>query len=221
MIDPAKVVIITPTHDGNVCSGYAGALSSSAGLYGAISFVTGNSNIALARNCQAGAFLTQTRFDWLLSIDADIQWSRRDLELLFEGDEQIVCAEYAKKDLTSNRPAQFGMGFVRIHRSVFEFIRSLTSDDNIQAGPGAPMVGSFIWQSMILEDFFPTGPALNGHFLGEDQGFFHLVHMAGITPRIEKRTSLVHWGRFGYHYTPVDVDRIEKEDVSFSLPEAQ
>jgi glycosyltransferase involved in cell wall biosynthesis len=200
-INPASVIIITPTHDGNVVSGYAGALASCAGLYGGISFIVGNSNVAFARNLQAAAFL-QSPFEWLLSIDADIQFSRPDMELLYEGDELIVCAEYAKKDLSANAPAQFGFGFTRIHRSVFGQLTELTIDTT-EHGPQAPMVGTFVWEDKVISDFFPTGPARGGvKWMGEDHGFFHLVQYAGIKPRIEKRTQLVHWGRMGFRYQP-------------------
>ncbi len=199
-VDPSKVFIVTPTHDGNVCCGYAGALARSAGLYGAIGFISGNSNIALARALQAAAFLAREEFTWLLSIDADMQWTRKDLELLYEGEEPIVCAEYAKKD-GSNRPAQLGLGFTRIHRDVFGHLRTLTTD-RTPDGKEAPMIGNFKWESQIVDDFFPTGPGMDGRFLGEDQGFFHLVQMSGLLPRIETRTRLLHWGRAAFAYEP-------------------
>lgn len=204
---PSDVCIVVPSHDGNVCSGFAGGLASSGGKYGALSFVLGMSNVALARNMQAAIFLS-TNKPWLLCIDADIQFSPTDVDLLFEGDELVRCAEYSKKDFTSKTPAQFGLGFCLLHRSVFERIQNLKSDD------GKPMVGQFFWDGKLVDDFFPTGPNMGGHWFGEDHGFFHLVRLAGIKPRAETRTKLIHWGRHGYTYSP-------QIGLNTSLPEAK
>ncbi len=72
-----------------------------------------------------------------------------------------------------------------------------------------PGGGSRLWhgtrQGKMFWDFFPTGPQLsnflpNAQWKGEDYGFFMLCHMAGIIPRIETRTRLVHIGRKAYGY---------------------
>lgn len=196
IVEPEKVFIVTPTHDGNVCSGYAGALASSTGLFGGIMFIVGNSNVSMARALQAHVFLQREEFDWLLSIDADIQWRREDLALLYEGDALLRCAEYAKKDM-SKGPAQLGMGFTLIHRDVFAALRALTLH---YEGKERPIVLPFNWEGRAIDDFFPTGPDAGGKFIGEDHGFFRLVQKAGITPRGETRTRLLHWGRAAYAY---------------------
>jgi hypothetical protein len=200
-IDSSKVLIVTPTHDGNVCSGYAAGLATCAGLYGALSFIVGNSHVALARNCMAAAFLSQEKFEWMIAIDADIQFSQEDMRLLQEGDELLVCAEYAKKDLNEMKPAQFGLGFTLIHRDVFARLKAITVQEE---GPhyGAPLVGEFIYQGRVIDEYFPSGMSSTGHWMGEDHGFFGLCRLAGIKPRLETRARLVHWGRLGYRYEP-------------------
>lgn len=203
MIDPAKVFLCTPTHDGNLCSGYVGGALSSTGLFGGVAFLNGTSHVGLARNLQARAFLRNRQFDWLLSIDADIGFGRRDLELLYEGDELIHVAEYAKKDFKSRGPAQFGFGFVVIHRDVFAALDEVALDD------GVPLVDSFPWEGELVRNYFPSGVLNAGHWMGEDQGFFLLAQVAQITPRVETRTRLVHWGRHGYEYTPPEAQSTE------------
>lgn len=217
MIDPAKVMIVTPTHDGNVCCGYASGIATCANLFAGIGFIAGNSDIGLVRAMQAHLFL-QTQFDHLLSIDADIQFSRTDLELLYEGDEDIACAEYVKKDGTGDA-ARYGLGFVRIHRSVFDKLRALTID-NTEHGKSAPMVGDFIHKGTVMADFFPSGPNFSGHWLGEDNGFFHLCEIAKIATRVEKRTRLVHWGRMSFVYQPQTLSPTELP-VEGTMPSLQ
>lgn len=114
----------------------------------------------------------------------------------------LVVAEYPFKDDTY-RPIKFGMGFVRIHRSVFERLKGLTNKE------GDARLWSMLHKGIELYDFFPSGPLIH-HLLptadwkGEDAGFFTLCMLAGIIPRVETRTRLTHIGRKGYHYEPGD-----------------
>lgn len=199
MSAPNSTMVIIPTHDGNICSGTAKGLFLAGGLYRALSFVVGLSHVSCARNVVAAGFLS-TPFDTLVCIDADMEFSREDFELLMSGTEKIVCAEYSKKTADPNEaPASFGMGFVRIHRSVFEDLRALKQDD------GRAMVGQYFWRGELVDDFFPSGPDMGSHWMSEDHGFFHLCRLAQIETRLEKRTKLIHWGRMGYAYRPRDL----------------
>lgn len=166
--------------------------------------------------------------------------------------DMLVCAEYSFKNDTLE-PVKQGMGFVRIHRMVFEKLQELKHD-------GGPMVevrrdvfdgiksylvgekthkftteeGTFEWKEKILElietaedkaglgrlwqmswkgrlyyDYFPSGPLISqfvptAEWKGEDHGFFTLCLLAGIIPRIETRTRLMHIGRKGYPYLGPD-----------------
>lgn len=110
----------------------------------------------------------------------------------------IVCAEYSYKT-PDCPPCRGGMGFVRIHRSVFETLQQLKHDD------GAAKLWQFTKNGGIYTDYFPDGAALSylvpgSPWTGEDHGFFILCSIAGIKPRIETRTRLHHVGTMAYPY---------------------
>lgn len=72
---------------------------------------------------------------------------------------------------------------------------------------------SRIWQAShngrLFYDFFPSGAMLSaglphGDWKGEDHGFWTLCALAGLIPRIERRTRLMHIGRKGYLYLGPD-----------------
>ncbi len=199
MIDPKTVCVITPTRDGQVCADYTGGLASCAGLYGGVSFVVGMSVIALARSLVVNAFMRQS-FEHLVMIDSDIGFSRKDFEYLMEehlieGTEEthaVVVAEYAKRSTGDNRAkgvAQFGLGFTRIHRSVFDALQEVRTSE------GDLMVNPFMWEGGLVYDYFPCGASPSNHWMSEDHGFFMLCQLAGIVPRVESRCDLLHWGR--------------------------
>ena len=114
----------------------------------------------------------------------------------------LVCAEYSYKD-DSLTPVRFGLGFTRIHRSVFEKIADLKRED------GEPRCWQFRHQGRLFTDYYPSGPFVSqlvpqGEWKGEDHGFFTLCALAGIIPRIETRTRLHHIGTKGFPYRPQD-----------------
>lgn len=110
----------------------------------------------------------------------------------------IVCAEYSYKN-DALEPVRRGLGFTRIHRSVFEAIRELKHED------GSPRTWTYIAQGQQCTDFYPSGSLYaqivpNAAWVGEDHGFFTLAALAGFVPRIETRTRLVHIGKKGFPY---------------------
>jgi len=111
----------------------------------------------------------------------------------------LVCAEYPFKN-DDLEPVKLGMGFVRIHRSVFRMLQELKHPDT-----GEPRLWQCSHKGRIITDFFPTGPVIStfvptAEWKGEDHGFFTLCMLAGLIPRIETRTQLTHIGRKGYPY---------------------
>lgn len=310
MIDPRTVMVAIPAHDGRIMAELAGALQSSVGLFAAVSFPTECSHVSLVRNLIAGQFMA-SNFEWLVSIDSDIAFHRRDLELLLEpcaldtqyaedieerdrqqtehtdgrivsiqgkvfeprptrlttalvvdrkdyntkmvgAADALVCAQYSyKNDLLE--PVRLGMGFVRIHRSVFEALQALKHDggstvevqrhlfaqvknylleqkeDSYTDEEGTHAFRrtvrtlietaedkagtSRLWQTShkgrMYYDYFPSGPLISqfvptAEWKGEDHGFFTLCMLAGIVPRIETRTRVIHIGRKAYPYMGAD-----------------
>jgi hypothetical protein len=159
-----------------------------------------------------------SQFDQLVFIDADIGFSAQDFKLLmnypmvkgetvlppdhleFEaaatldrnGEALISCAEYSRKT-EAHEAVRLGLGFCKISREVFVAIDNLKNDD------GSPAIDQYMSNGSLISDYFISG-SRQGRWLGEDQGFFILCHMAGIVPRIEQRTNLMHVGRKVYAY---------------------
>ncbi len=105
----------------------------------------------------------------------------------------IVCAEYARKS-EGAPPARLGLGFARIHRSVFAALDKLDTDT-----PGEARIDSFQYEGQLVADYFLSGCSEH-RWLTEDTGFFSLCRLAGIHPRVEQRCSLEHIGKKSYPY---------------------
>lgn len=167
----------------------------------------GESSVSTARDYVAHYFLTRTRCEWLVWIDSDICFTRDDWRLLMrqEGDELAVCAEYLKKNQDlSLEVANFGLGFARVHRSVFEALDNLTREDQeprllryrsmVRGEKGnPPTIEEFV-------EYHPIGVLPDGSRRNEDHGFWLLVRLAGIGIRKETRTKLGHTGQFTWWY---------------------
>jgi hypothetical protein len=221
LIDPRKTLFQIPCMTGQIEAGCAGGLISSAaaGLLGYIGFLVGNSNISSARSKIANDFL-RSQLEWIVWIDADIQFTPNDLRYLMSiepdgefggqkveytrtevtatdgqvhGAELAVTAEYSKKN-DEQEPVRFGMGFVRLHRSVFERLANLTTGD------GGEAIGKYMDEGRICSHFFPSSTSSDSRLMPEDTSFWNMVALAGIVPRIETRTNLIHWGRKPYPY---------------------
>lgn len=192
-IDPRSILVAIPTHDGKIWTDCAGGIGQciASQRFGNFYFHVQGSCINHIRNQIAGIFRRST-FEWLMCIDSDIGFTVKDWDYLWEGDELIATAEYPKKNGT-NLPVTFGMGFVRIHRSVFDTLEKLTIE-------GAEAVSRYYESGNIELDFFRTGASSDSRWMSEDFGFWSLVHLAGVTPKIEKRTKLKHWGVKCYEY---------------------
>jgi hypothetical protein len=227
MIDPRTVLLAIPAHDGRVECGLAGALMAlgSAHMAGNVAFLTECSDVGLARNLLANRFYRESPFEWMVFIDSDISFSPEDFRILmnyperdangvaaepddvsFEaeaegvtvnsyGEALLVTAEYARK-VPEPTTVSFGLGFTRIHKGVFQKLEEAVDAE------GTPRVGQFTHKGELFSHFFPAGPGFAGQWFGEDLGFFHLCRLCGITPRVEKRTRLLHTGRKVYPYEP-------------------
>jgi hypothetical protein len=79
------------------------------------------------------------------------------------------------------------------------FERSITSQ------AGTPRLWQCTFQGRTFFDYYPSGPLINllvpiGEWKGEDHGFWTLCMLAGLIPRIETRTRVLHIGRKAYPY---------------------
>lgn len=104
----------------------------------------------------------------------------------------IVTAEYARKS-EGAPPARLGLGFARIHRSVFAALDAL----NLESGEAR--IDAFMYEGQHVADYFLSGCSEH-RWLGEDTGFFSLCRLAGIHPRVEQRCKLEHVGKKSWPY---------------------
>lgn len=188
-----KIFYGVPTHDRRVDVDCMLAIMRSVMRYGGETyFHMGVSEPHLARNLIAHQFL-KSNCDWFMKIDSDIVYSEADWNYLWEGDEMIVTAPYARK-VPGRPPADFGLGFTRIHRSVFAAIDELQKED------GSPFVEQFYMESEMISHYYPGGVTGDSRWLGEDRGFFTLCAMTQTPYRLETRCHLEHVGPFKFGY---------------------
>lgn len=198
-----RVLLATPALDFRVdvqnISGLIAVLAASSGGVQPY-WICGNSNIADARNKIAHYFMRHTPCETLVAVDSDIVYTLKDFEFLMEGDEEIVIGEYARK-VVGKPPVDFGMGFVRINRSVFQNLADWTCEAPPDETPGqVDSLNRYMMDGELAVDFFYTGATRDSRWLGEDTGFFHWCAMRDIKTRKETRTRLGHVGRFVYGY---------------------
>jgi len=180
----------------------------------------GESSVSTARDYVVHYFLTRTTCDWLQWIDSDIDFSRQDWAYLWEqqSDELAVCAEYLKKtqDL-SLQVANFGLGFARVHRSVYERL------DMLDRAEGGPLLQKYragveVNGTLGLEEFteyHPIGVLPDRSRRNEDHGFWLMVRLAGIPIRKETRTKLGHTGPYTWRYDREKIDEAQRKAVAF------
>jgi hypothetical protein len=197
MVDatPSRIMLAIPCMDGRVwAETMMSVIPVLASSEGAIIpyWRVGDSNISHCRSAIAHYFLTRTDCDTLFFLDSDIVFSPQDFAYMLEGQEQIVIAPYARK-FFGMAPTGFGMGFCRIHRSVFEKLNDLTEED------GSEALGRFFLDGEVATHFFYTGTSSDARWFGEDTGFWHYCALQSMTQRLERRTQLGHMGfhKFG------------------------
>jgi hypothetical protein len=212
MIDPASIFVGRPIY--HTCSPQHNRgmleLVEDRGIGGQYDHV-GESSVSTARDTVVHYFRSRTDLEWFVWVDSDIGFSRQDWAYLMENQdgELAVCAEYLKKtqDL-SLQVANFGLGFARIHRSVFDQLELLTRDD------GEPRLLRYRgrlyingeWHIEEMTEFHPVGVHPDGSRRNEDHGFWLMVMLAKIKTRIETRTKLGHTGDYTWYYDKEKLD---------------
>jgi hypothetical protein len=192
---PARetVLVAMPTYDWRIDCECVGGLLQCVPFYDRPLFFKGMSDVALARNELAHVFMEKTRYEWLVMIDSDTTFTVHDWCLLMDGDDDVVCAEYARK-IIGEAPVQYGLGFTRVRRRVFERIKDLLTED------GEERAQRFYHKGEMYVNYFPNGVTAEARVIREDVGFFTLVSLTETRTRIETRTRLGHVGPFKYGY---------------------
>lgn len=189
-----RVMVLIPCKDRVIDLGCIRGLSQCLDLFSYQYVFGGSADIALTRNLGTHHFVEdKPQFDWLMMLDSDIEFDRDDWLKLWEGDEDIVTAEYSKK-MIGQPPARLGLGFTRAHRTVFEKIRDHTYSDGTELAP------KFYLEGRCISAYFTTGPTMQSRWMGEDHSFFMRASVIDATYRVETRTHLRHIGPFSYHY---------------------
>lgn len=196
---PQKVMLGLPAGDSmmytEVVMSMTAVLAASGGAVQPM-WLNGNSNVCSARNLVAHHFLYGTDCDTLVFWDTDIVASLEDWAYLMMGEEQIVISPYARKEF-GREPVGFGMGFCRIHRSVFVTLNEWVNEE------GEEVLGRYYQSEMpqpIATHFFYTGPSPEARWYGEDTGFWHFCARNNFSQRLERRTRLGHIGLHKYGY---------------------
>jgi hypothetical protein len=208
-VDPRTICAAIPSHTGRVdvltCNGLCNIIGTGR-LANQPMFEYNGSNVAAVRNVIAEKFMTQTECDWLMMIDDDIGFTCQDWDYVWEeqGNELAVCAEYLQKIDGQRIVAKLGLGFARVHRSVFMALQELSTAD------GTPWVHQAYYAGCLLWDYFPQGATSEGTYRQEDHGFWQLVRLAGVAVRVERRTHLEHSGRSSWRY---DADQLAQDDA--------
>lgn len=170
-----------------------------------------------ARNVLAHMFLTETRFEWMLSADSDIEFHPDHLSRLLARGKPLIGALYChkKKELEWSlrcirdvkpdpatglqRVAAVGTGFLLIHRSVFEKIiadnpEGLTYVEDWSEGHGRTK-WDFFPEKVVTEPGYYDEPT----FLTEDFGFCWRARRAGFEVLVDTTMHVRHWeGTIGY-----------------------
>jgi hypothetical protein len=209
-VDPTKIQIAIPGgrgYDGLCMLGLIGIYR--LGYVIADPLLIGGTPVSIPRMLLISEFL-RGPCEWIVFIDDDIGFRPEDFCYLFEDidGELAVCAEYLKKTPDRRYAVTYGLGFARIHRSVFETLKLLEHPDGSKACVEGEIFGHRV------DDFFPMGFAPTGKYIAEDHGFWTLCYQARIPVRVEKRTHLSHTGQYRWIY---DQFAVEPEAQGFRV----
>lgn len=177
----------------------------SIGPRGVHSVRVSDSHPSRGRNRAAKLFL-DTDCEYLLFIDSDIIFEEKDLLRLEESDEPLIGGTYFLKQreivpcanalpgtaikMTGEKieVKRTGTGFMRIHRSVFEALKTVVPEyRNMSPSPQ--------W------DFFGSG-VIDGEWLSEDWYFCDMARKVGIRTILDTGILLRHEGAIHYPVLP-------------------
>jgi hypothetical protein len=201
--DYSKVLIATPIRGNSTVTLYTAGLLQSTGLHGGWLPMAGQSDIYVARNVLANAFVTEyKKFDTLIWIDSDIGFVRQHLQDLIDTEQPFVSGLYTDK-------CQPPMPFCRDNNGV-----QLTLDDIPKEGmiksrfmPGGFLkVDRIVYETIIAKGLAPSygagkfyhfyyGKIVLDNLLSEDYSFCELAREAGFQGWINCGIRVNHDGR--------------------------
>ena len=171
--------------------------------------VANESLITHGRSRIANFFVNNTEFEYLFCLDADVAFSPEDMLKLYSYQKPIVSASYPMKTLPLRHcyelynPVKLcgnlvkiggiGMGFVLIHRSVFEKLNKYYSE--LKYFPGLNNSNYPITEGEYHNSYhYFAEMNKEGKYLGEDMSFFHRVSDIGYDVWMDTSIELQHIG---------------------------
>jgi hypothetical protein len=171
--------------------------------------VANESLITHGRSRIANFFVNNTEFEYLFCLDADVAFSPEDMLKLYSYQKPIVSASYPMKTLPIRHcyelynPVKLcgnlvkiggiGMGFVLIHRSVFEKLNRYYSE--LKYFPGLNSSNYPITEKEYHNSYhYFAEMNKEGKYLGEDMSFFHRVSDIGYDVWMDTSIELQHIG---------------------------
>lgn len=171
--------------------------------------VANESLITHGRSRIANFFVNNTEFEYLFCLDADVAFQPEDMLKLYSYQKPIVSASYPMKTLPIRHcyelynPVKLcgnlvkiggiGMGFVLIHRSVFEKLNKHYSE--LKYFPGLNNSNYLITENEYHNSYhYFAEMNKEGKYLGEDMSFFHRVSDIGYDVWMDTSIELQHIG---------------------------
>ena len=171
--------------------------------------VANESLITHGRSRIANFFVNNTEFEYLFCLDADVAFQSEDMLKLYSYQKPIVSASYPMKTLPIRHcyelynPVKLcgnlvkiggiGMGFVLIHRSVFEKLNRYYSE--LKYFPGLNNSNYPITEKEYHNSYhYFAEMNKEGKYLGEDMSFFHRVSDIGYDVWMDTSIELQHIG---------------------------
>lgn len=182
----ANTAILLPTYSCQIDADTHESLLGVTDLFSGYISIKGMPDVTVARNHLFNR-AWKSSFDWFVCLDADIAFSRPDfiaLTTVESATDYCVSGAYYKKN-DQQEEVTHGLGFARIHRSVLD-----------QIATRFPMPYTEDGQSLNV--FSYTARTTDGKMLRSDTSFWFLCWQLGITPRILRSDTLLHFGRHAY-----------------------
>lgn len=171
--------------------------------------VANESLITHGRSRIANFFMNNTEFEYLFCLDADVAFNPEDMLKLYSYQKPVVSASYPMKTLPLRHcyevynPVKLcgnlikiggiGMGFVMIHRSVFEKLNRYYSE--LKYFPGLNNSNYPITEKEYHNSYhYFAEMNKEGKYLGEDMSFFHRLTDIGYDVWLDTSIELQHIG---------------------------